>query len=238
MGFDVVAFDLDGTLADTSADLADALNHALESFGRLRLPLDQITLMVGHGTRALMRKGLTATGGDEDALLEDALSALTGFYENNICRHTAAYAGAGEALDALRAVGIRTAICTNKPERLTKLLVEALGWSGKFDAVIGGDTLAVSKPDAAPLLEAISQCGGGRALYVGDSITDADTARAANIPFVAVSFGFRDRPVDALGADAVIDHFRDLNAVVKKLANISAAAPPPVSADARPVSRQ
>lgn len=218
MNFDVVAFDLDGTLADTSADLADALNHALESLGRPRLPLDQITLMVGHGTRALMRKGLAATGGGEDALLEEALSELTGFYERNICRHTTAYAGAGEALDALRALGIRTAICTNKPERLTMMLVEALGWSAKFDAVIGGDTLAVTKPDAAPLLEAISRCGGGRALYVGDSITDADTARAANIPFVAVSFGFRDRPVEALGADAVIDRFEDLSAAMQNLA--------------------
>ena len=217
MNFDVVAFDLDGTLADTSADLADALNHALESLGRPRLRLDQITLMVGHGTRALMRKGLAATGGGEDALLDDALNELTRFYENNICRHTTAYAGAGAALDALRALGIRTAICTNKPERLTMMLVEALGWSAKFDAVIGGDTLAVSKPDAAPLLEAINRCGGGRALYVGDSITDADTARAANIPFVAVSFGFRDRPVDALGADAVIDRFEDLSAAMQNL---------------------
>lgn len=217
MGFDVVAFDLDGTLADTSADLADALNHALESLGRPRLLLDEITLMVGHGTRALMRKGLAATGGGEDALLERGLNALTGFYENNICRHTREYVGATGALVTLRATGVRTAICTNKPERLAAMLVDALGWSAKFDAIIGGDTLGVSKPDAGPLLEAIKRCGGGRALYVGDSITDAETARAANIPFVAVSFGFRDRPVAALGADAVIDRFADLGAAMQNL---------------------
>lgn len=217
MGFDVVAFDLDGTLADTSADLADALNHALESLGRRRLPLDQITLMVGHGTRALMRKGLAATGGGEDALLETGLSALTGFYENNICRHTREYPGATDALEALRAMDVRTAICTNKPERLATMLVEALGWGNKFDAIIGGDTLPVAKPDAAPLREAIARCGGGRALYVGDSITDADTARAANIPFIAVSFGFRDRPVEALGANAVIDSFQGLIGALNSL---------------------
>jgi phosphoglycolate phosphatase len=214
MTFDVVAFDLDGTLADTSADLADALNHALASLGRPRLPLDQIILMVGHGTRALMRKGLAATGGDDEALLDSALPALTGFYENNICRHTSAYPGADEALATLRARNIRTAICTNKPERLAKLLVDALGWTDKFDAIIGGDTLAVAKPDAAPLLEAVNRCGGGTALYVGDSITDADTARAAHVPFVAVSFGFRDRPVEALAADAVLDSFEDLIGVI------------------------
>ena len=179
MHFDIVAFDLDGTLADTAADLADALNHALETLGRPRLPLGEIRLMVGHGTRALMRKGLVATGGNEDAVLETGLHALTGFYENNICRHTRAYAGADELLDRLRAMGARTAICTNKPERLARLLVEKLGWSEKFDAVIGGDTLDVAKPDAAPLREAIIRCGGGHSLYVGDSITDALTARAA-----------------------------------------------------------
>lgn len=215
--FDVVAFDLDGTLADTAADLADALNHALETLGRPRLPLDQITLMVGHGTRALMRKGLAATGGGEDVLTETGLIELIGFYENNICRHTQAYAGATEALDVLKAANIRTAICTNKPERLARMLVDALGWHHKFDAIIGGDTLDVTKPDARPLLEAIRRCGDGRALYVGDSITDADTARAADIPFVAVSFGFRDRPVEQLGADVIIDSFRDLNCAMLSL---------------------
>lgn len=221
MVFNIVAFDLDGTLADTSADLADALNHALETLGRPRLPLDQITLMVGHGTRALMRKGLDATGGGDGTLFEDALRELINFYENNICRHTEAYPGAQEALDELRAANIRTAICTNKPERLAKMLVTALGWEDKFDAIIGGDTLSVAKPDPAPLFEAITRCGGGRTVYVGDSITDADTAKAADVPFIAVSFGFRDRPVDQLGADAVIDSFRDLPLTIRRIASNS-----------------
>ena len=217
----VVAFDLDGTLADTSVDLADALNHALETLGRPRLPLDQITLMVGHGTRALMRKGLDATGGGDGALFEDALRELINFYENNICRHTKAYPGAQEALDELRAANIRTAICTNKPEKLAKMLVTALGWEDKFDAIIGGDTLSVAKPDPAPLFEAIARCGGGRTVYVGDSITDADTAKAADVPFIAVSFGFRDRPIDQLGADAVVDSFRDLPLTIRRIASNS-----------------
>lgn len=217
MGFDVVAFDLDGTLADTAADLADALNHALASLGRPRLPLDQIRLMVGHGTRALMRKGLEATGGSDEPLIEASLRELTSFYEINICRYTVEYQGTSDALDALRALGIRTAICTNKPERLALLLVDGLGWTDKFDAVIGGDTLTVNKPDAAPLFEAIERCGGGTALYVGDSITDADTARAAGLPFIAVSFGFRDRPAEELGADIVIDSFGELIPAMKRL---------------------
>jgi phosphoglycolate phosphatase len=222
-GFDIVAFDLDGTLADTAADLADALNHALDALGRPRLPLGEIRLMVGHGTRALMRRGLAATGGGSEALVETGLRELTGYYENNICVLTTAYDGANEAINALRAMDVRTAICTNKPERLARALVDALGWASKFDAIIGGDTLSVAKPDAAPLFEAINRCGGGRALYVGDSITDADTARAANLPFIAVSFGFRDRPVERLGPDAIIDSFGDLIHKIKVLGSHTAS---------------
>lgn len=218
MAFDIVAFDLDGTLADTAADLADALNYALETLGRPRLPLDEIRLMVGHGTRALLQKGLNATGDVTDAAMEHGLPLLLEHYQANICRNTRAYPHADEALDALRAKGVRTAICTNKPEHLAQLLVEGLGWADKFDAIIGGDTLPVAKPDPATLHEAIARCGGGRALYVGDSITDAETAKAAKVPFVAVSFGFCDRPVEQLGADAVIDSFAALEATMEMLA--------------------
>ena len=115
-----------------------------------------------------------------------------------------------QALDALAARGVKLAICTNKPERLTHLLLDALGWTGRFAAIVGGDTLPVRKPDPAPLHEAIARAGGGRAAFVGDSITDADTAKAARPAFVAVSFGFSDRPVAELGADAVIDHYAEL----------------------------
>ena len=108
------------------------------------------------------------------------------------------------------AAGASLAICTNKPERLTHLLIDALGWRGRFGAIVGADTLAVRKPDPAPAREAIARAGGGRAVFIGDSITDAETARAAELPFVAVSFGFADRPAEALGADAVIDRYAAL----------------------------
>jgi phosphoglycolate phosphatase len=112
---------------------------------------------------------------------------------------------------------VRLAICTNKPERLSRALVDALGWRGRFAAIVGGDTLPLRKPDPAPLREAIARAGGGRAAFVGDSIIDAETARAAAIPFVAVSFGFADRPADQLGADAVIDSFADLLPALERL---------------------
>ncbi len=205
--FDIVAFDLDGTLADTAPDLADALNHALVQMGRPTVPPEEVRYLVGHGARALLRKGLAQSGASDEDLVEQGFPYFIDHYAANICNGTVAYPGAEAALDGLRARGIRLALCTNKPEGLTHLLLDALGWTGRFDSIIGGDTLPVRKPDPAPLHEAIARAGGGRALFVGDSITDADTARAAALPFVAVSFGFSDRPAAELGADAVIDHF-------------------------------
>ena len=223
--FDVVAFDLDGTLADTSGDLAAALNHALARLGRPALDLAEVRSMVGHGTRALMRKGLAATGDADDALVDRSLPDLIDFYTDNIRRMTRPAPGAEGALDALRASGVRTAICTNKPERLTRKLIDTLGWSERFDAIIGGDNLPVQKPDPAPLREAVARAGGGRAVFIGDSMIDALTARAADMPFVAVTFGFRDRPVAEFGADAIIDHF---DALADTLARL-----PPCAAQSR-----
>ncbi len=208
--FDVVVFDLDGTLVDSAPDLAAALNHALARLGRPTVPPASVRDLMGHGARALLRKGLATSGDAPEDLVDAGFPVFIDHYAANICNHTRPYPGVDDALDALAARGSRRAICTNKPEELTHKLFDALGWAGRFDAVVGGDTLPVRKPDPAPLLEAIARAGGGRAVLIGDSVTDADTARAAGLPFVAVSFGFSDRPVALLGADAVIDSFAQL----------------------------
>lgn len=205
--FDVVAFDLDGTLADTAIDLAAALNHALGVLGRPPIDPNKVRYLVGHGARALLRRGLGETGEADEALVERGYPAFVHFYSDHICVATRPYPGAEAALDALREDGVRLALVTNKPEALTPRLIEALGWGERFDAIVCGDTLPVRKPDPAPLHQAIALAGGGSAAFVGDSIIDADTARAARLPFVAVSFGFSDRPAALLGADAVIDDF-------------------------------
>lgn len=215
--FDVVAFDLDGTLADTALDLAAALNHALERLDRPAIDPEQVRHLVGHGARALLRRGLAMSGDAPENLVDQGFPHFIDFYAAHICVGTRVYDGLDAALDALRARDVKLAICTNKPERLTNLLSWALGWDGRFDATVCGDTLAVRKPDPAPLHEAIARAGGGVAAFIGDSITDADTARAANVPFVAVSFGFSDRPVQALGADAVIDRYEDLVEALERL---------------------
>jgi phosphoglycolate phosphatase len=209
-GFDIVVFDLDGTLADTAPDLATSLNHVLMTLGREPIPAQLVRHLVGHGARALLRLGLEATGSVSEELVEQGFPIFIDHYSANICSGTTAYPGLDLALEELSACGLALAICTNKPEALTRQLIEALGWNGLFSAIVGGDSLPERKPDPAPLAEAIARAGGGRAAFVGDSIIDADTARAAGIPFIAVSFGFADRPIDQLGAAEVIDHYAEL----------------------------
>src|SRR5439155_2259244 len=108
-----------------------------------------------------------------DALVEENYPVLLDYYARHICDATRPYSGLEAALAAIEAAGAKVAVCTNKAEGLTRALFEALGWQGRFAVIIGGDTLAVRKPDAAPLREAVARAGGGRAVLVGDSITDA-----------------------------------------------------------------
>jgi len=215
--FDVVVFDLDGTLADTALDLTASLNHALGALGRPLIPAEEVRRMVGHGARALLHKGLAATGEVNEALIDEAFPLLVGYYEDNIADHTQPFDGVEAALAALDARGVKLAICTNKLEGLTLALVDALGWQDRFDAIVGGDTLPQRKPDPAPVHEAIRRAGGGRAAFVGDSISDTDAARAAGIPCVALTFGFSDRPAVDLGATALIDHYDQLLPMLERL---------------------
>lgn len=216
--FSVVAFDLDGTLADTAPDLTAALNHALGELGRPPIAAAEVRHMVGHGARALLQKGLSATGEVNEALIERGFPIFLDHYQAHIADHSHPFDGLEAALDTLAARGVKLAICTNKLESLSRELVDALGWRDRFVSLVGGDTLAVRKPDPAPLFEAIARAGGGRAAFIGDSITDTDTARAAGIPCVAVTFGFSDRPAEQLGADALIDHYDQLIPALERLA--------------------
>lgn len=215
--FDSIIFDFDGTLVDTGPDLTASLNHALGALGRPAVSEAAVRDMVGHGARKLLERGLGATGGWSEALVDEGFPIFIDYYSRNICVHSMPYAGVERALDALAARGIRLGVCTNKPEALSAKLLAALGWTDRFQALIGGDTLPSRKPDPAPLMETARRLGSVMPAFIGDSITDTDTARAAGVPCVAVSFGFSDRPVDALGATAVIHHFDELLSTLSSL---------------------
>ncbi|MGK6356557.1 HAD-IA family hydrolase [Sphingomonas sp. DT-207] len=217
--FDIVGFDLDGTLFDTSADLAAALNHALAGLGRAPLAVDAVRPMIGRGARHMLERGLAVSGGFEPAELDLCFTELLRFYEANIARETRAFPGLIEAMDALEAKEVKLAIVTNKLESLAAKLVAELALQHRFAAVIGGDTMGPgnAKPSPAPIREMIRRCGGGRAAFVGDSILDIQAAHAAGIPAVAVSFGFLMQPVEELTADAVIDRFDELVPTLRRL---------------------
>jgi len=215
--FDIIAFDLDGTLADTAPDISGGINRMLADFGRAQLPEAEIRPLIGDGARNLLRRVLDATGGSTEALLDKAHPLYLDHYAAHVCDGTRPFPNVEQAMDELAALGARLAVCTNKSTRMTMLLLDALGWTHRFAAIVCGDTLPVFKPDARTLQETIRLAGGGRTVLVGDSIIDAGTARAAGTKFLAVSFGFRDRTVEALGADAVIDDYAELIPALRTL---------------------
>jgi phosphoglycolate phosphatase len=214
-----ILFDLDGTLVDTAPDLAGAMNHVLAALDRPPLPVDAVRHLVGHGARALIARGLAATGDPAPHLIEPAMPLFLQYYADHIADASRAFDGVEAALDALGAAGCVAAICTNKPTALANALVAALGWQGRFAAVIGHDSAPRPKPDAAHVLAALEACGGdaGNAAFVGDSVTDVGAARNAGLPIILVSFGFTDVPAHALGGDMVIDHYDALVPALKAL---------------------
>lgn len=214
-----VVFDLDGTLVDTAPDLCAALNHALGVLGRPGVPADDVRHMVGHGARKLLERGLAATGEFSPALVEAGVPSFLEYYAANIAVGSRPYPGVEAALDVLAAAGCRLAICTNKPVALSAALITALNWDGRFAANLGFDSVPAAKPDPGHLFATIAAAGGdaGSTIFVGDSITDTTTARAAGVPVVAVSFGFSDRPATELGADLVIDDYAALVPALRSL---------------------
>lgn len=219
--FAIVGFDLDGTVLDTSGDLTAAVNHALAEAGRAPLMPDGVKPMIGGGAKRMLQLSLDATDGVEPDEFKRLYKMLLAFYEANLSCHTRPFPGAVEAIETLRAKGVKTAIVTNKFERFAVRLLEELGLSDRFDTVIGGDTLGRGreKPAPDPILEMIARLGGGRAAFVGDSVYDTMAARAAGVPCIGCAFGFLLGPVADLNADAVIASYAEL---IPTLARLSA----------------
>ncbi len=215
-----VIFDLDGTLADTSGDLIAAANACFAGLGHGAL-LDPVADMrtAFAGGRAMLRLGFERLGQGDEAAVEREFPRLLAHYARNIDRYTRLYPGAVAAVEQLRAEGYRVGICTNKPQDLAEELLGRLGVRGLFGALIGADTLAAKKPDAAPFVEAVRRAGGDvrRALMVGDTVTDRETARAAGVPCLMVTFGPEGRGVARLAPEGLLEGYGELAAEVRAL---------------------
>ena len=212
-----IVFDLDGTLIDTAPDLVDTLNVVFAREGLPPVPYDTARNLIGGGARAMIARGIAAEGRVfEPAKLEQMFVDFIAHYTTNIARRSRPFPGLIDALDALAGSGYRFAVCTNKLERLSVLLLEELKIASRFEAICGQDTFGIQKPDPEVLRRTIAAAGGSpqRAIMIGDSATDIHTARAAGIPVIAVDFGYSERPVAEFGPDRIISHFAQLPASV------------------------
>jgi phosphoglycolate phosphatase len=211
----LMVFDLDGTLAETVGDLMRTLNFILGREGVPSLTLEEGRRIVGQGSKALIRAAHAKAGlSIPDDRLETLFRDFLAYYEANIAVESHLFPGAVAALDRFQAAGWRFAVCTNKIEKPSVDLLEALGVADRFDAICGQDTFrvdgqAIFKPDPRALLMTIAKAGGDprRAIMVGDSKFDIATAKSANVPVVGVDFGYTDVPVRDLAPDRLISHF-------------------------------
>lgn len=216
-----VIFDLDGTLADTSGDLIAAANTCFRDMGAgdlLKPDVDQGTAL--RGGRAMLRLGMARLGRPEDeATIDRYYPVLLEAYGAQIDQFTTVYPGAMDAIEVLKLRGYGVGICTNKPEGLAQILLQNLGIRDIFASLVGADTLPVRKPDPEPLFEAARRAGGDprRCVLIGDSDTDRNTARAAGVPSVLVTFGPAGGDMAALEPEALLEHYDALPDMVDRL---------------------
>ncbi|OWU75227.1 HAD-IA family hydrolase [Phaeobacter sp. 22II1-1F12B] len=215
-----VIFDLDGTLADTSRDLIASANYCFREMG-LGDILDPVkdAAIALRGGRRMLSEGLDRLTLFDAATVDQYYPILLEAYDQDIASHTTLYPGAMDAVENLRQLGYGVGICTNKPEALAEKLLQSLGVRDAFASIVGADTLPVRKPDPEPLREAARRAGGDPAhcVLIGDSDTDRNTARAAGVPSVLVTFGPAGDDMAALEPEALLHDFADLADVVGNL---------------------
>jgi phosphoglycolate phosphatase len=213
-------FDLDGTLVDTAPDLLDALNVVLAKEGRRPVKHADLRHLVGFGARTMLAEAFKMTGGPIDpARVEGMNDAFVVHYRSHIADFSRPYPGVEETLAAFEAEGARMGVLTNKPHDLSMLLLSKLGLDKYFAAVFGQGRVPYLKPDARIFQDVVREIGGAGAgaLMIGDSLTDVQTARAGGAPVILVSYGYTPEPARTLGADAVVDDFREIPEAARRL---------------------
>jgi phosphoglycolate phosphatase len=211
LNYELLIFDLDGTLVDSAPDLRIAVNTVLAEYGGEPLPLPQIRSMIGDGAAQLVARAFAARRidpGDPKA----ALKRFFSIYEADPTANTVLYEGVGEVLRAMHAKKFELAVCTNKPASPANEILRRLGVADYFKQVIGGDTHPFKKPDPRMLTQLLSdfEVGADAALMVGDSEVDAATAQTAGVPFALMTYGYRRGAVADIPCLAALDRFGEL----------------------------
>ncbi len=187
-----VIFDLDGTLIDTAEDLVASMNHALGEAGLPPVAHSEVRHLVGHGARAMLMRGIEAGAGrsGSHAELEQGLKSFLDHYAANIAAHSRPFDGVIEMIEGFRRRGAGIAICTNKREAMSRMLIDTLSIGGLFDTIVGADTGVAAKPDPAPVFLCLERTGAKRSVFIGDSDTDIKAAGAAGLPCLIAEFGY------------------------------------------------
>ena len=217
---ELIIFDLDGTLVDSSMDITNALNYAITPYGLKPLTVEDTIKMVGEGLTRLIEKILVASGdslrrGDNNASIKDAvLDRFIKYYSEHLADFTRPYPGVTKTLEMLG--GYKKAIISNKRESLSKKLLEQLGLMKFFDVVLGSDSALEKKPSPAPVKKVLEILGiePHRAIIVGDSDFDIQAGKGAGLITVAVTYGFRDRET-LKDADFIIDSIGELLTLIE-----------------------
>jgi phosphoglycolate phosphatase len=215
-----IIFDLDGTLVDTAPDLVAALNAVLTAEGQPPISTSDLRHLVGHGVRAMFEHAfLRAALNVPAARIPELTNQFLEHYRANIARGSKPFPRVPETLERLADAGAGLGVCTNKAQDLTELLLNELSLSRHFPAVVGGGRTPYSKPDPRHVFAVLKALNGQcrRAVFVGDSAIDVQAARAAEIPVIAMSYGYTTIPVSELGADAVLDDFAELPDAIGRL---------------------
>lgn len=203
-----IVWDLDGTLIDSAPDLCQALNTVLAEAGFETLEVQSVRTMIGNGVPKLVERGFEAVGQQlSETDLEAMVTRFMALYSANPTAHTRLYPGVAEALETLAKAGVKQGLCTNKPEAVTRSILQQLNVDQYFSAVVGGDTTDARKPDPRPLKLCIDTMGAtvGGTIMIGDSAVDAGSARALRVPIGLVAHGYRHTGLADIDADFVVE---------------------------------
>lgn len=217
-----IIIDLDGTLVDSAPDLADALDELLVEYKLSPIGLDGTRKLIGHGIVNLVRKGLELRGHTVTSQgLEVAATRFRELYGKRLPARAVAYPGVMDALKILKDENWRLVVCTNKLESFSRKILEGLGLAAFFDVIAGPDTYGVAKPDPQHLLQTLpaQRPPGYKVIMIGDSEVDVETAHAAGIPVIAVTYGYSKTPLAQLKPQALASSFSEIPALVKNLAS-------------------
>jgi len=207
---DLLIFDLDGTLIDSKLDLAHAVNATRAHFGLPPLDLETVGNYIGNGAPVLIRRAMGAEA--SQANVDKALEFFMAYYGDHKLDNTRAYPGIPEALEALRQASVRMAVLTNKPVRISGRIVEGLGLSKYFERVYGGNSFDRKKPDPLGVETLLAETGvpKDRALMVGDSAVDVQTARNAGVRVCGVTYGFQPESFVTDPPDMIVNRPEEL----------------------------